>query len=154
MYTYLCIYAYMHCLFYFATCLLYVLIYFRKALIKVIGRVQEACGAQNDEEFEAEDSRLAIIREAVGEDGEFHPIEYLPNSWCGNSYHTIFLPAGQAWSFVAPQYQGTLTTQMRFRLEHKGETLYSNTFEGQVNLSQFKGKQGHQPTNIMDPYNE
>jgi hypothetical protein len=44
-------------------------------------------------------------------------------------------------------------TKLRFVL--MGEKLvYSNEFEGSVNPEQFAIKQGHTPTNIMDPYND
>lgn len=32
--------------------------------------------------------------------------------------------------------------------------LYSNEFEGSINPEQFTEKEGHNPTDLMDPYNE
>jgi len=104
--------------------------------------------------FAAQDSRINIVREALDADGKWKPIEYLPNSWCGNSYHTVFLPPDRYWSFSAPQYSGPFKTKMRFVLEQEGLKLVSNEFDGSINREQFTKKQGHTATNIMDPYDE
>jgi len=108
--------------------------------------------------FSASDSRLYIVQEARGLDGKWKPIEYLPSSWCGNSYHTVFLGPKQYWEFAAPRYNGKIKTRLRIRLEWQKSqfqklTIYSNEFDGSVNAKQFTVQQGHQPTNIMDPYN-
>jgi len=108
--------------------------------------------------FNAADSRLPIVREALAPEGlegegEWQPIEYLPSSFCGNSYHRVFLEPRHQWSFSAPVYDGTVETQMRFALRlESGEMLYSNAFPGLVNPEQFSEKQGHQAASIMDPY--
>lgn len=112
---------------------------------------------QEEVAFSASDSRLYIVQEALDRDGKWKPIEYLPASWCGNSYHRVFLGANQYWEFAAARYTGRFKTKLRFRLdERKSETetmtIYSNEFEGGVNPKQFTVKQGHKPTSIMDPY--
>jgi hypothetical protein len=104
-------------------------------------------------EFPASDSRISILQEAQDSKGDWKPIEYLPFSWCGNSSHRVFLPAGHYWEFAAPVYTGTKKTKLRFVLQGK-QPLYSNEFEGSINPGQFTQKQGHTPTDIMDPYNE
>ena len=101
--------------------------------------------------FPAQDSRLYIIQEAKDENGEWRPIEYLPSSWCGNSYHQVFLEPNKYWSFTAPRYGGSFKTKLRFKLEGDNP-IYSNEFEGSINKEQFSIKQGHHPTSIMDPY--
>jgi len=103
--------------------------------------------------FDASDSRLSIIQEAQDAQGQWHPIEYLPSSWCGNSHHRVFLPAGHFWEFAAPVYSGLFKTRLRFVLQGK-KPIYSSVFAGSINPEQFTIKQGHQPTNLMDPYNE
>ena len=103
--------------------------------------------------FNASDSRLRILQEALDAQGQWRPIEYLPGSWCGNSYHQVFLPAGHYWEFAAPKYGGTLKTKLRFVLQTK-PPIYSPEFEGSVNTEQFTNKAGHVPTGIMDPYRE
>jgi len=105
--------------------------------------------------FAASDSRLSIIQEAQDDAGKWRPIEYLPSSWCGNSYHCVFLPVNHFWSFAAPRYQGTAATKLRFALQlDKDTTLYSNEFAGSINPEQFTTKEGHTATNLMDPYND
>ena len=108
---------------------------------------------KREAEFPASDSRISILQEAQDSKGRWKPIEYLPSSWCGNSYHRVFLPAGHYWEFAAPVYSGTMKTKLRFVLLGK-HPLYSNEFEGSVNRGQFTQKQAHTPTDIMDPYND
>jgi hypothetical protein len=109
--------------------------------------------------FSVQDSMLDLVQEALEPGtGEWRPIEYMPRSWCGNSYHTVFLGPNECWEVAAPRYAGELKTQLRFRLtiSRRGEParVYSVPFEGSVNPGQFLTKQGHRPTNLMDPYDE
>lgn len=105
--------------------------------------------------FQASDSRLPIIQEAIDPHGSWKPIEYLPQSDCGNSHHRVFLSPGAFWAFPAPRYNGAVKTQLRFTLTlADGSLLHSNVFEGSVNPEQFSEKQGNVATEIMDPYRE
>ena len=110
--------------------------------------------------FPAQDSRLYMWTQALRTDS-FADIEYLPSSWCGNSYHTLFLAPGEEWHFVMPAYEGRKPTRMRLVLEYREafgseteRTVHSHTFPGGVNKGQFTQKQGHQPVGLMDPYND
>jgi hypothetical protein len=101
------------------------------------------------------DNRLAIVQQGLEGEGLWRPIEYLPSSWCGNSYYSVTLPSGHYWEFAAPRYKGTIKTTLRFVLTIEGQNpIFSNEFEGSVNPGQFTRKQGHNPTNLMDPYDE
>ncbi|MCC7419539.1 MAG: hypothetical protein IT428_04620 [Planctomycetaceae bacterium] len=103
--------------------------------------------------FEASDSRLAIVQEALDEGGAWKAIEYIPSSGCGNSFHRVFLPSEQFWEFVTPRYKGSFETQLRFTLSLSDRSqIHSNTFEGSINPEQFTTKQGHRPESLMDPY--
>lgn len=103
----------------------------------------------------AQDSRLDLICEAEDAKGEWKPIEYNPSSWCGNSYHHVYLQDGECWEFAAPRYTGPVVTRLRYRLKVDGETvIHSNVFEGRIQPTQFEGKEGHTPSNVMDPYDE
>lgn len=107
--------------------------------------------------FRASDSRLPIGQEAKDAKGEWKPIEYLPSSWCGNSYHKVFLGPGEQWEFATPRYKGPVKTTLRFVLEEGregGKRIVSNEFEGSVHPEQFSDKEGHAPGGIMDPYND
>jgi hypothetical protein len=106
----------------------------------------------------ASDSRLNIVQEALDRDGQWKPIEYLPSSWCGNSYHTVFLGSNEYWEFDAARYSGRFKTKIRVTLNQRISNdqmmvIHSNEYDGGVNPNQFKVQQGHKPTNIMDPYN-
>ena len=92
--------------------------------------------------LQATDSRLAIVQEAKDESGNWRAIEAAASSWCGNSSHRMFLPAGQYWSFSAPVYDGDFATTLRFRLKgiDGGGAVYSHEFAGSINLEQFAGR--------------
>jgi len=106
------------------------------------------------------DSRLFLVQEALDRNGKWRPIEQMPRSGCGNSYHRVFLDRDQYWEFPAPRYSGWFKTRIRFRLElgeeqcrevggdedkrqticlprRGGRIIYSNEFEGSINPSQF-----------------
>jgi hypothetical protein len=118
--------------------------------------------------FNAQDGRLYMKLQAQDKTGSWRDIEYLPNSWCGNSYHTMWLAPDNYWSFSAPVYQGAFKTNLRVELkvvdgkidhtqfEHKKneKVFYSNEFRGSVNPGQFWRKAGYTPMGIMDPYLE
>jgi hypothetical protein len=113
-------------------------------------------GTQEKQGFRASDGRLPIVQEARDREGKWRPIEYLPSSFCGNSYHTVFLQPGERWVFAAPRYQGPFPTRLRFRLDRGRDQppLYSAEFEGSIHESQLTDKQGHAPQNLMDPYDD
>ncbi len=130
----------------------------RSAFGKSLGRTILVVNDTGSEQgFDAQDSRLPMIHEALDKEGRWRPIEYLPQSFCGNSDHEVYLPAGSAWRFVAPVYGGTMATKLRVRLEHPTlGALYSEPFAGKIHPAQMnpKNRQGHQPNGIMDPYGE
>lgn len=109
--------------------------------------------------FQAQDSRLNMKLQAQDKKGEWRDIEYLPNSWCGNSYHHVYLPARYQWMFTVPEYTGTLKTKLRailgYKLEMDAEEqwLYSNEIDGSVNPGQFTRMPKYTPNGLMDPYN-
>ncbi|MGV6831425.1 MAG: hypothetical protein ACWA5P_07685 [bacterium] len=100
----------------------------------------------------AQDSRLYLKRQVFYKN-EWRDIEYLPNSWCGNSYHNVSINPNQYWDFTAPCLKGKIDAKFRFQL-FVGEELaiYSNEFSGSFNKKQLTKEQGHKPINIMDPY--
>jgi hypothetical protein len=104
--------------------------------------------------LEASDSRLSIIAEVFFQ-GEWKPIEYLPSSWCGNSYHDVYLKQNEYWEFDIPKFSGKIKTKLRYKLIlGKDNYLYSNEILTSINKGQLKNKQGHKPNGIMDPYND
>lgn len=103
--------------------------------------------------FPATDSQLSIVQEAKDAKGKWRPIEYLATSWCGNSEHRVFLPAGHYWEFAAPTYTGSMKTKLRFVLRGK-KSLYSNEFDGSINPGQFSERRYMPTGGIADPYDE
>ena len=111
--------------------------------------------------FSAQDSRLYMKIQAKDKKGEWRDIEYLPSSWCGNSYHTLFLAPGQGWEFSSPAYHGEFKTKLRAQLMYQksflqksSDIIYSNEFDGSINPGQFWNKREYYPGGIMDPYND
>jgi hypothetical protein len=103
----------------------------------------------------ASDSRIAILQEAMDSNGEWNEIEYLPRSWCGSSYHNVYLMPGNFWSFNAPKYSGPQKTSLRFKLTlSENEILYTESYAGGIHPAQFSQQAGHNSAGIMDPYNE
>lgn len=127
--------------------------------------VQLKNNSNRDFFFSAQDSRLYMKVQAKTEIGEWKDIEYLPSSWCGNSYHTLTLKPQQYWEFITPKYEGEFKTKLRIELKYmekepedrrggEEKTLYSNEYDGSVNPGQFWRKEAYHPMGLMDPYNE
>lgn len=117
--------------------------------------------------FSAQDSRIAMKVQALNDKNIWCDIEYLPNSWCGNSYHTLTLEPNNYWAFATPKYDGEFKTKFRIELKYlnpldkltksrqKSEiTIYSNEFDGSLNPAQFWNKRPYSPNGIMDSYRE
>jgi hypothetical protein len=110
--------------------------------------------------FQAQDSRLYMEIQAMNKLGEWKSIQYLPNSWCGNSYHKLYLPSGTYWNFATPVFKGRYKTKLRIYLiykespQGKDEIVYSNEIYGSINAGQFWRKKKYTPNGIMDPYLE
>ncbi|HZG00073.1 MAG TPA: hypothetical protein VEY71_03680 [Chitinophagales bacterium] len=111
-------------------------------------------GSNDVVQLPASDSRLSVVAEAFI-NSKWQPVEYLPRSWCGNSYHRVYLKPDQYWEFDIPRYSGKIKTQLRYKLTlDTDKHLYSNVFSGSVNKNQLFQKQGHNATSILDPYDE
>jgi hypothetical protein len=112
----------------------------RKAfLIRLINRTEKTLA------FSACDSSLYIVQEALDSQGQWKPLQRFPDTFCGNSFHRVFLEPNEYWEFFAIQRSGRLNTKLRLRLEPGGEEgiaagggmLYSNEYEGSIDPSQF-----------------
>lgn len=105
-------------------------------------------------QLQASDSRLYAIAEVYYEN-KWQPIEYLPSSSCGNSFHLVFLKPNEYWSFDIPKFKGSVKTKLRYRLMvGDNKFIYSNEIATTFNKSQLKEKQEYNPNGIMDPYED
>lgn len=115
--------------------------------------------------MDAQDRRLYLVMEARRDESEeWRPIELLPNSWCGNSYHAVDLPARSYWRFSVERYKGDTPVECRMRLTIRTESdsdtadggrpriIYSNSFQMSINPAQFWRKETYTPTDVMDPH--
>jgi hypothetical protein len=90
--------------------------------------------------FAASDSRLSIIAEVYHED-VWKPIEYLPSSWCGNSYHFVYLNKNEYWEFNVPKYTGKINSKLRYKLKYGDNNfIYSNEIPVSFNKDQLENK--------------
>lgn len=104
--------------------------------LRVINRTEAAVP------FKACDSAMYLVGEALDSEGKWRPIESLPHTTCGNSYHRVILGPDQFWEFPARVYDGTMKTKLRFRLTLKDgqPAIYSNEFDGRINPAQFEAR--------------
>lgn len=105
--------------------------------------------------FNVQDSRLYMNLQAKDKHGIWRDIEYLASSWCGNSYHQLYLPSNHYWSFKFPIYEGRFKTKFRVKLslERNKRAIYSNEFKGSINPAQFWRIKPYGLYGFMDPYN-
>lgn len=102
----------------------------------------------------ASDSRLDVIAEVYYQD-TWQPIEYLPRSWCGNSFHYVYLQQNEYWSFDIPKFEGKIKVKLRYRLALRDNRfIYSNSIDAEINPGQLTKQQGYTPRGIMDPYTD
>ncbi|KAA2243526.1 WG repeat-containing protein [Chitinophaga agrisoli] len=107
--------------------------------------------------FDTQDNGLYLKMQACI-NSEWKDIEYIPSSWCGNSYYKVELGSKKYWQLQCPVYIGSIKAKLRMSLAYKlgrdddDIVIYSNVFEGSINPGQLWRKEGHQAVNIMDPY--
>jgi hypothetical protein len=88
--------------------------------------------------FQIQNGRVIMIQEAKDEHGVWRPIEFWQYSWCGNSYHEeVLLPNNIAIVKVL-KYDGDFETELRLKLKSDNTIIYSDSFKGKINKSQFK----------------
>jgi hypothetical protein len=110
-------------------------------------------------QFHAQDSRLYMQMQALDGKGNWKAIDYLPSSWCGNSYHVVSLEPRAYWKFVIPKFEGEVPTKLRIELQYidalhpkNDRVIYSNIIDGAINPGQLWNRQQYYPQGIMDPY--
>ncbi len=100
----------------------------------------------------ASDSRIDVIAEVFYKK-EWSSIEYLTNSWCGNSYHTVYLKPDEYWTFNIPKFTGKIETKLRYKLIiDENNNIYSNEIKTKINKGQIYKKKKYRSRGIMDPY--
>jgi WG repeat protein len=115
-------------------------------------------------QFNTQDNLLYMKMQALDGKGVWKDIDYLPSSWCGNSYYQVPLAPAAYWKFVIPAFKGEIATKLRVELTYvnknqsakrsqdKGITIYSNIIDGFINPAQFWNKRHYQVQGLMDPY--
>jgi hypothetical protein len=112
----------------------------RKALLlRLVNRTDKVMA------FSACDSQLYIVQEALDGTGQWKRLETFPDTFCGNSFHRVFLEPNEYWEFFALPRDDSFKTKLRFRLEPGGErgiaegggALYSNEYEGSIDPAGF-----------------
>lgn len=83
------------------------------------------------------DGRMIFIQEALNENNEWKAIEYFAFSGCGNSYGTIPLDTNSFLMFGVNKYKGNFKTKLRVRLLTNSGIIFSNEYDGKINIEQF-----------------
>lgn len=130
--------------------------YFEKYYAK---KIYIANTTQSPQLFQCQDYTLYLKMQALNNSGQWQDIEYLPSSWCGNSYYEDTLPAMSYWEFVFPVYSGIFKTKVRFKLSgiynlNSVYDIYSEEFEGNINPAQFWRKSYEQPNRRLNIYDQ
>ena len=86
----------------------------------------------------AQDGSLIMQMEAKTDSTTWELVEYWSPSWCGNSYHEIRIPSGNAAFMRGIKYSGEINTVGRLRLQNGDSTIFSNEFPISVNQGQFE----------------
>ncbi|GEP52830.1 hypothetical protein FNO01nite_35020 [Flavobacterium noncentrifugens] len=84
-----------------------------------------------------QDWHLYIIQEAKNKEGDWKPIEYWKNSWCGNSYLSQTLKSNEIIKTESKAYKGIFKTEIRFKLLLNSKNYYSNAIKGEIDPNQF-----------------
>ncbi len=92
----------------------------------------------SDIAIEIQDGSLMMVCEAQDEKGEWKPIEYWSNSWCGNSYFAYRIPPQHVAYTKVMVFKGEYKTKGRLKLNTGFGPIYSNEFTISVNKGQFE----------------
>lgn len=87
------------------------------------------------------DVSLELFMEVLDPNGKWKSIHHPKFPGCGVGKHQILLPPYQYAITSVPKYQGDFKTKARLKL-YSYENIYSNEFEVEVNLNQFKPRKG------------
>jgi hypothetical protein len=79
-----------------------------------------------------------MIQEAKDKNGNWRPIEYLTYGWCGNGHGDFLIPPDSYYIIAACKYSGDFKTELRVRMQKGDKVYYSNSYKGQINLSQLE----------------
>ncbi|NVK04633.1 MAG: WG repeat-containing protein [Flavobacteriia bacterium] len=109
-----------------------------------------------------QDSRLHAVIEAKNEEGEWVSIQTYRSSWCGNSYHHVYLPPGNEWTWRIPEFEGGMKTELRVAIynvmtwengEHSEPfNIFSEPYKGSINPAQLWRENQYSQRGLMHPY--
>lgn len=84
-----------------------------------------------------QDGVLKVIQQAVNQNHQWQDIDNFINSFCGHSYRSYKIAPGSHQIFPAVFFKGPYKTKFRFKLNLGDKDVYSNTYTGFMNVSQF-----------------
>jgi hypothetical protein len=94
-------------------------------------------GTNDTVRIPVQDAKLKVIQQALNEAGEWQDLDNFINSFCGHSYRSYHVPPGAYQTFPAVFFKGTYQTKFRFKLNLGDKDIYSNSYTGFMNKSQF-----------------
>lgn len=84
-----------------------------------------------------QDEAIMMIQEAKDENGLWRPIEFWRYSFCGNSYGTMGISPNDGVLVKIYKYSGDFETAIRLKLKNGDNVIYSDSFRGKINQTQF-----------------
>lgn len=94
-------------------------------------------GTSDTVRIPVQDAKLKMIQQALNDTNDWQDLDNFINSFCGNSYSSYDVPPGGYQTFPAVFFKGSHKTKFRFKLSLRDRDLYSNTYTGFMNKSQF-----------------
>jgi hypothetical protein len=119
---------------------------FKGVKVYVVNTTKDTC------HFDVLDYHLYMRIQALDKNNNWTDIQYMPSSWCGNSYFKTFPGKNEYWEFNVPVYEGEMRMKIRIKLSYEDDIIYSNVIEGRINPGQFWRVPVYHPGGIMDPY--
>jgi len=105
--------------------------------------------------FPALDSRLYMVLQARDPDGLWKALHSRASCDCPASRHYVYLEPDHYWEIAAPRFAGSFATKLRAALLVDEHTMiYSNEFDGSINLEQLPKKRHPAMEGIVDSFNE
>ena len=86
-----------------------------------------------------DDAHLDIMQQAKNKKGEWQDLYWAHGSFGFGEFHyySFKLPPNEYITYPVPIFKGAIKTSLRYRLRFDNKIIYSNTFTGQVNETQF-----------------
>lgn len=102
--------------------------------------------------FTGKDNHVFAIQEAIDSMGQWRPIEFMFNDFCGVGNFGLIVRPNEYVCFLIPKYKGSYSTKLRVRVEIGNSIYVSSPFKGTINYGQFFYKKNQFPDYNIENY--